>query len=105
MPVIFIIFFLLVCQEHLHMARNKLIQIHGDLPTLQCLRTINVRHNKIRNSGIPNDIFGLDDITVVVSLIPVCYEDHKDFYNFIITVTSVRVRYTGNAEWLHVVLF
>ncbi len=47
------------------MARNKLIQIHGDLPTLQCLRTINVRHNKIRNSGIPNDIFGLDDITVV----------------------------------------
>ncbi|XP_022093580.1 protein flightless-1 homolog isoform X2 [Acanthaster planci] len=51
--------------EHLHMARNNLIQIHGDLPTLQCLRTINVRHNKIRNSGIPNDIFRLDDITVV----------------------------------------
>ncbi|XP_038064629.1 protein flightless-1 homolog isoform X2 [Patiria miniata] len=51
--------------EHLHMARNNLIQIHGDLPTLQCLRTINVRHNKIRNSGIPNDIFTLDDITVV----------------------------------------
>ena len=50
------------------MARNNLIQIHGDLPTLQCLRTINVRHNKIRNSGIPNDIFSLDDITVVVSV-------------------------------------
>ena len=48
------------------MARNNLIQIHGDLPTLKCLRTINARHNKIRNSGIPNDLFALEEITVVV---------------------------------------
>ncbi|XP_041473939.1 protein flightless-1 homolog [Lytechinus variegatus] len=51
--------------EHLHMSRNNLIQIHGDLPTMQCLRTLNLRHNKIRNSGIPNDIFILEDMTVV----------------------------------------
>lgn len=48
------------------MSRNNLIQIHGDLPTMQCLRTLNLRHNKIRNSGIPNDIFILEDMTVVV---------------------------------------
>lgn len=49
------------------MSRNNLIQIHGDLPVLSCLRTLNVSHNKIRASGIPNDIFALDDINVVVS--------------------------------------
>ncbi|XP_071963998.1 protein flightless-1 homolog [Antedon mediterranea] len=51
--------------EHLHMSRNNLIQIHGDLPTLSCLRTLNLRHNKIRNSGIPNDVFNLEEISVV----------------------------------------
>ena len=51
------------------MARNNLIQVHGDLPTLKCLRTINVRHNAIRNSGVPNEVFALEDITVVVSTI------------------------------------
>nr|XP_006817675.1 PREDICTED: protein flightless-1 homolog [Saccoglossus kowalevskii] len=51
--------------EHLSLVRNNLNQIHGDLSTLSCLRTINCRHNRLTNGGIPNDIFELQDLTTV----------------------------------------
>ncbi|XP_077979602.1 protein flightless-1 homolog isoform X2 [Glandiceps talaboti] len=51
--------------EHLSMVRNNLNQIHGDLCTLGQLRTINCRHNKLTNGGIPNDIFELEELTTI----------------------------------------
>ena len=35
---------------------------------LTALRTINCRYNQITDSGIPGDIFNLEDLSVVVSL-------------------------------------
>lgn len=32
---------------------------------LSCLRVLNARHNKIKNSGIPNDLHNLEDLTVL----------------------------------------
>ena len=34
---------------------------------LTALRTINCRYNQITDSGIPGDIFNLEDLSVVVS--------------------------------------
>ncbi|XP_048575726.1 protein flightless-1 homolog isoform X2 [Nematostella vectensis] len=51
--------------EHLSVKENKLNNIHGDLSTLKHLRVINARNNELKNSGIPGDIFGLEDLLTV----------------------------------------
>lgn len=49
--------------------RNNLVTIHGEISTLPCLRYINCRYNKLKNSGIPADIFDLEDLAVVVNTV------------------------------------
>ncbi|XP_064640268.1 protein flightless-1 homolog isoform X2 [Lineus longissimus] len=51
--------------EHISMTYNNLNNIHGDLSTLQNLRALVCRHNKLKASSIPNDIFTLEDLAVV----------------------------------------
>ncbi|XP_074638252.1 protein flightless-1 homolog [Acropora palmata] len=51
--------------EHLSLKENKLASIHGDLSTLSHLRVINARQNQLKNSGIPSDIFGLEDLLTI----------------------------------------
>lgn len=51
--------------EALSLVRNNLVTIHGEVSTLPCLRYINCRYNKLKNSGIPVDVFDLEDLAVV----------------------------------------
>ncbi|XP_023218624.1 protein flightless-1-like [Centruroides sculpturatus] len=52
-------------QETLSLVRNNLVTIHGEVSTLPCLRYFNCRHNKLKNCGIPSDIFDLEDLAVI----------------------------------------
>jgi len=51
--------------EHLQMARNKLANVHGELSDLPHLRSVIVRNNQIKTSGIPTDIFRMKDLTII----------------------------------------
>uniref|UniRef100_A0A914W4B2 Gelsolin-like domain-containing protein n=1 Tax=Plectus sambesii TaxID=2011161 RepID=A0A914W4B2_9BILA len=51
--------------EHLQMSRNALTSVHGELSDLPCLRSVIVRHNQVKTSGIPNDIFRMKDLTII----------------------------------------
>lgn len=51
--------------EHISLRRNHLEKVFGELTTLPCLRTINLRHNKLKSSGIPPQMFELDDLTTL----------------------------------------
>ncbi|KAI5719900.1 hypothetical protein M8J76_016466 [Diaphorina citri] len=51
--------------EHLSIVNNNLEKLFGELTELQCLRTLNLRYNKIKNSGIPVDLFHLEDLTTL----------------------------------------
>lgn len=48
--------------EHLSLTRNNLEKLHGELTELGCLRTLNLRHNKVKNSGIPAELFQSDEL-------------------------------------------
>lgn len=47
------------------MTRNNLERLYGELTELNCLRTLNVRHNKIKTSGLPADLFKLEELTTL----------------------------------------
>uniref|UniRef100_A0A915EFA2 Chaoptin n=1 Tax=Ditylenchus dipsaci TaxID=166011 RepID=A0A915EFA2_9BILA len=51
--------------EHLQMSRNKLQNVHGELSDLPLLRSVIVRQNEIKTSGIPTDIFRMKDLTII----------------------------------------
>ncbi|KAK0418524.1 hypothetical protein QR680_013613 [Steinernema hermaphroditum] len=51
--------------EHLQMARNGLTNLHGELSDMPKLRSVIVRHNQIKTSGIPTDIFRMKDLTII----------------------------------------
>ncbi|XP_073504572.1 protein flightless-1 homolog [Phyllobates terribilis] len=51
--------------EHLSVSHNSLTTLHGELSSLPCLRAIVARANSLKNSGIPDDIFELDDLSVL----------------------------------------
>lgn len=51
--------------EHLSLTRNKLERLFGELTELGCLRTLNLRHNKVKNSGIPAELFNLEELTTL----------------------------------------
>ncbi|XP_069761367.1 protein flightless-1 homolog [Narcine bancroftii] len=51
--------------EHLSVSHNSLTTLHGELSCLPCLRAIVARANNLKNSGVPDDIFQLDDLSVL----------------------------------------
>ncbi|KPP68916.1 protein flightless-1-like [Scleropages formosus] len=51
--------------EHLSVSHNNLTTLHGELSSLPCLRAIVARANNLKNSGVPDDIFQLDDLSVL----------------------------------------
>nr|XP_033819549.1 protein flightless-1 homolog [Geotrypetes seraphini] len=51
--------------EHLSVSHNNLTTLHGELSSLPCLRAIVARANSLKNSGVPDDIFQLDDLSVL----------------------------------------
>ncbi|XP_055619674.1 protein flightless-1 [Toxorhynchites rutilus septentrionalis] len=51
--------------EHLSMKNNQLEKLYGELTDLNCLRSLNMRRNNIKSSGIPNELFDLDELTTL----------------------------------------
>ncbi|KAL8175325.1 UNVERIFIED_CONTAM: hypothetical protein K2H54_019610, partial [Gekko kuhli] len=51
--------------EHLSVSHNNITTLHGELSGLPCLRAIVARANCLKNSGVPDDIFQLDDLSVL----------------------------------------
>uniref|UniRef100_A0A8C3T5F3 Protein flightless-1 homolog n=1 Tax=Chelydra serpentina TaxID=8475 RepID=A0A8C3T5F3_CHESE len=51
--------------EHLSVSHNHLTTLHGEVSGLPCLRAIVARANSLKNSGVPDDIFQLDDLSVL----------------------------------------
>lgn len=45
--------------------KNKLERLYGELTELGCLRTLNIRHNNIKSSGIPAELFHLEELTTL----------------------------------------
>jgi Leucine-rich repeat (LRR) protein len=52
-------------QEHLSLKNNCLEKLYGELTELGCLRSLNMRHNNIKTSGIPSELFQLDELTTL----------------------------------------
>ena len=48
------------------MTHNNLRLLHSDLTELPNLRMLNCRDNKLSNSGLPENLFSLDDLSVLV---------------------------------------
>ena len=62
----FLIMHFFICvQEHLSLVRNNLERLYGELTELACLRTLNIRHNKVKSSGIPAELFRLEELTTL----------------------------------------
>lgn len=53
-------------QEHFNATRNKIENLGDELANLSALRTLNCRHNRLVDEGIPKDVFSLEDLQVVV---------------------------------------
>lgn len=51
--------------EHLSMKNNELEKLYGEVTELGCLRSLNLRHNNIKSSGIPPELFQLDELTTI----------------------------------------
>lgn len=47
------------------MKNNDLRKLYGELTQLNCLRSLNLRHNSIKNSGIPPELFDLEELTTL----------------------------------------
>lgn len=39
--------------------------MYGELTELGCLRTLNIRHNNVKSSGIPAELFHLEELTTL----------------------------------------
>lgn len=55
----------LVKLEHLSMKNNQLEKLFGQLSELGCLRSLNVRRNKLKSHAIPSDLFELEELTTL----------------------------------------
>lgn len=51
--------------EHLSLKNNQLEKLFGELTELTCLRSLNLRKNQIKSSGIPPELFRLDELTTL----------------------------------------
>lgn len=47
------------------MKNNHLEKLYGELTELGCLRTLNMRNNNIKSSGVPPELFNLDELTTL----------------------------------------
>lgn len=47
------------------MKKNHLEKLHGEITELTNLRTLNVRQNNIKTSGVPPDLFKLEELTTL----------------------------------------
>lgn len=47
------------------MKHNNLEKLYGEITELHCLRSLNLRHNKVKSSGLPNDLFKLEELTTL----------------------------------------
>lgn len=47
------------------LKNNGLEKLFGELTELNCLRSLNLRHNGIKSSGIPPELFRLDELTTL----------------------------------------
>ncbi|KAK7075215.1 hypothetical protein SK128_020054 [Halocaridina rubra] len=69
--------------EHLSLKSNNIDKLYGAVTHLPCLRTLNVRHNKLKQSGVPSDLFQMEDLTTLdfshnsLSEIPTGLEEAK----------------------------
>lgn len=55
----------LIKLENLSLKHNQLEKLFGELTELACLRSLNLRHNDIKCSGIPTELFDLDGLTTI----------------------------------------
>ncbi|CAH1638328.1 unnamed protein product [Spodoptera littoralis] len=51
--------------ENLSLKKNSLEKLFGELTELKCLRSLNVRHNNVKSSGIPAELFRLEELTTL----------------------------------------
>nr|CAH0109694.1 unnamed protein product [Daphnia galeata] len=51
--------------EHLSLKRNKIDKVYGEVTTLPCLRSLNLRYNCLRSSSLPQDIFQVEELTTL----------------------------------------
>lgn len=51
--------------EHLSMKDNQIEKLFGELTELHSLRTLNLRKNNIKSSGVPKELFLLADLTTI----------------------------------------
>lgn len=60
-------------QEHLSIAHNKIEKLHGELTELCSLRSLIARHNNIKSSGIPPELFCNNDSTTELTTLDLSY--------------------------------
>ncbi|CAG5096837.1 Similar to fliI: Protein flightless-1 (Drosophila melanogaster) [Cotesia congregata] len=51
--------------EHLSLVKNNLERLYGELTDLGCLRSLNIRHNSLKTSGVPCELFNLEELTTL----------------------------------------
>ncbi|XP_063536597.1 protein flightless-1 [Cydia strobilella] len=51
--------------ENLSLKNNNLEKLFGELTELKCLRSLNVRRNRVKSSGIPAELFRLEELTTL----------------------------------------
>ena len=51
--------------ESLSLIKNNLVTLHGEVAGMSCLRYLNVRDNKLKNNGLPPEIFKLEELLVL----------------------------------------
>ena len=51
--------------ESISLAKNNLVTLHGELVALSSLRSLVFRHNSINNIGLPQELFKLDELSVM----------------------------------------
>lgn len=70
-------------QEHLSLKSNKLESFEKQPGALACLRTLNLRKNKITHDGLNSDLFELEELTTLdlssnkLKAVPVGLENAK----------------------------
>lgn len=55
----------LIKLEHLSLKNNQLEKLFGELTELGCLHSLNLRHNNIKSSGVPPELFELEELTTI----------------------------------------
>lgn len=51
--------------EHLSLKSNDIEKLYGEITTLSQLRSLIIRKNKIKNSGVPTELFNLYDLNTL----------------------------------------